>query len=193
MSLVTLVEVKEEIGLPLQTFEHDKFLNRKIASMSDLVEKYCNRTFALTGEKERIDFPLGVVILKKLPVTVVTAFNIDGTVSTEYYIDKEDGLLSYQKAPDQPRKWSNDHYKEYIEIEYSAGFAAIPDAIKDVVLSLVRGEFFNREGDPTKDMKFESSPGSVSTSFFDAARLHPMLGRYVGILDEYKMESGMIV
>lgn len=193
MGLVTLQEVKDEIGIDLADFSFDKFLNRKIESVSDIVEKYCNRTFKKSDETEEFTYPKGIVLLSKLPIIGVASFKVDDVVSSEYYLDKEEGILLYKAANDEPRKWDTTRYKEKISISYSAGFDPVPDSIKDVVLSLVRGEYFNREGDPTKDLKFESSPGSVSTSFFDAARIHPMLGRYVGILDEYRMESGMII
>ena len=192
MGLITLLEAKDEIGLTLTDFSYDKFLTRKIEAMSNIVEKYCNRTFAQSDEEETITYPRGTVILKKLPIIGVASFKVDGVENADYYLDMEDGLLLYQTSNDEPRKWDKTHYKEKISIAYSAGFASIPDSIKDVVLALVRGEFYNKDGDPTKDLKFESSPGSVSTSFFDAARYHPILGRYVGILDEYRMEEGML-
>jgi len=113
---------------------------------------------------------------------------IDGVLSTKYFLEVDSGLLYPQETTkDLPGLWDTSSVAEYISVSYSGGFATIPEDIRDVVLSMVRSEFLGRQGDPSKDVKFESVPDAVSTSYFDNNRVHAMLGKYANVLDPYAM------
>ena len=188
MGLVTLEEVKDEIGMEQDVTQFDNFLNRKIEAISTQIEDYCARSFieqAITNE--RWDYPIGVIMLKQFPVDSIQEVRVDGTAITadEYHLDEETGRLWY-KSDTQIQNWEASDVEEYVEVDYTAGYATLPADLKDAVLALVRKAYLGRKGDPSVNVKFESVPNAISTAYFDPAKEHPLFGNFIEVIALYR-------
>jgi len=195
MSWVTLYDLKDELCIDDDDTQFDAFLTRKRNSIIAAIESYCRRSFLASDEDETIDFPRGIVLLKKYPIISVSAFYINGVASTEYYLDNDTGRLYYQDADGNPMKeWSSTNAEKSVRIQYRAGFEsnAFPDDLKDVVFAMVQQAYLNRDRDTSQRIKFEAIPNVISTAYYDSANLHPTFGAHVDVLNKYACERGML-
>lgn len=196
--LVTLVEMKAFLGEVTNTY--DTFLTDNITLISEAVETYCGRAFAETTytqtfyEEELLELPVGKELtLYHYPVSTVTTV-ILGTPPTETVTD-------YRLIPKTGRLYRTLGWMGVgeIEVEYVAGFAAIPASIKNVVYNLVQERYAKQKSGIAinfgNNVQRVSIPGTISLDFDytlqsnDRENAQGMfLGDYMNVLDMYRSE-----
>ncbi len=149
MSLVTLDDTKNRLGISLADPQYDVYLTSEIALFSDTIEKYCNRLFNLSTYTEtfyRQDFNGDDnYVLYHFPVDVVTTVTEKAPdcpdVARDSRVNNRTGMLSLTVDGIRKSLFQNTGNSGYIEVDYDAGFADIPLDIQECVFSLIEGRF----------------------------------------------------
>ena len=197
--LDTLDNVKTKLGIT--GTEYDDFLNDQITLISDVIESYCRRKFALTSwiqtfYKDDLT-QIRDLELFHFPVDELTALTIDEVENdvAEIRVHKPTGILK--------RKNGGSFYGEEIVVEYSAGYEEIPSPILEVLYSLV-GERYNKKKSGVNlnfgsDVQRISIPGAISIDFdYSLANndrksaFGTILGNYANVLDSYRSERAVV-
>ena len=193
--LTTLAVVKDE--LKKTDTKDDGTLQRFLTSASLAVQQYCNRVFQVEVVldefwPQRDGYPglvrggLAPLQLSRFPLTAVASVVEDGTtltVATDYRIDYAKGQLIRLDSNPYPRSWPS----LAIAVQYSAGFATIPNDVADAVVRMIKQRWFARGVDTS--IKHEMIPGVreydrwVSTGD-EAGNMPPDV---VDILDNYRV------
>lgn len=155
--LTDLATVKAELGIESKKFDAD--LKRYVKAASTAAAQYCNRVFPVESLKDEfwpardswpISSPGGVQVLQltRWPVVTVATVTEDGTAlveGTDFRVDSKLGQLYRLGTTDSyPRPWP----RVAIAVEYSAGYAELPDDLVDAVVKLVKTRWFSRGRDP---------------------------------------------
>jgi len=121
--LTTLATVKAE--LQITSSAQDDHLTRLISEASETLAEACNRVFGRETVKqtERIDIPVGFIILDRDINPAVTSVTVNGTAlaPTEYELDE---YRLYRIMNDRRYGWFA--YSK-VEITYQAGFTLLTD------------------------------------------------------------------
>ena len=140
--LITLDEFRTYKGIKSEN-ETEK-LNSIIPMVSDLVKRYCNRTFVdyySTPTTEWFNGDSASVMLEEIPVVSITSVetSVDGGVTltafTEYYVDEELGKLFTSDGNyfvTQGPVWVKG-----VKVVYTAGYSTAPEEIKLATMDLV--------------------------------------------------------
>jgi hypothetical protein len=208
--LVSLDDMKNYLGIPLNNTSHDAFLTQQITTISEAIEAYCRRKFSVAtynqtfylDEMIELDQVLDTIKLYHFPVNSVTSVTLKeddsdpGTALTEYRINKPTGYIVNKKYRNLFCGGNQ------IEVVYSAGFSVIPTPITNAVYSLV-SERYNKKLNGIdlnfgSDVQSISIPGTISVSYDyslnDNERKNAfgsILGKYVNSLDFYRSERGI--
>lgn len=208
MALVTLAEVQAYLGSSYNA-AYDDFYNQQIALLSEAVEGYCGRKFesaTYTQKWYKEDFegrPVNQLFTFHYPLISVAYVKekvIDPvqetTITTNVRIQKPLGLLHNYKY-----EFFTDG--DYVEANYTAGFAVVPGPIKAVVLALIE-ERYNKKLSGVqlnfgRDVQSIAIPGTISVSFDYSLQSNQrsiaygtILGSYVNVLDLYRSERRVI-
>lgn len=155
---------------------------------SDLIEKYCNRTFHSTAYVNEVYDGTGSnsISLKQYPVTVFTSLdkrnttdNVDSwtTINSQlYFIENNSGVIYY--AP-------NGCFQEGFQLyraSYTAGYTTIPDDLEEACIRLAVEMYNDRKksGDVSQE-----SIGDYSITYNVNANTFKSLGLDL-ILDKYR-------
>lgn len=118
---------------------------RLISAASALVELHCGRTFAQAALDERYDGTgTETLLVDRPPIVSVTAISEDGTA-----LDNSQGLewnaevggraIHRGQGREDPRDaevWEKG--RRNIRVQYTGGYSAVPDAVKQATVLLVR-------------------------------------------------------
>lgn len=156
-ALTTLQTLKDELGIGAGENTHDDALGRLAGVATDLIEKFCKRTFLRgTVTSERVaGFGTPRLFLARTPVVSVTSVIIDGTTidSTTYYVeDDEQGSLfcsscwDWTKPDPGPRGFATEERKylvTYVGGYYLPGHESrnLPFPIEEACIMAVVGRF----------------------------------------------------
>ena len=195
--LVTLNDVKNNLGISLSNTDNDSFLNEQIVVVSDAIELYCGRVFAQTTYtqtfyRDEMGHNVKDLYLYHYPlISLTSVMDESDTLMVDYRINKPTARLHH------PQGWFNGN-KE-VEAIFVAGYASIPSLIKSVVYTLV-GERYSKKLAGV-DMNFGSDvqrislPGTLSIDFDYTLQnneaksaLGVILGSQVNILNQFKTE-----
>jgi hypothetical protein len=154
--LVMLADVREQLQFKSNDTAQDVWLAKVVTRASQQAERYCNRIFAEQTYQDTFGATWGnpgePLMLGQAPIenAVVT---VDGTDldSTTYIADPDPGLL-YNTV--QPLVWTA---TDSIVVQYTAGFAEIPDDVQHAVISLCTMSYRARSRDPM--LRMRETPG----------------------------------
>ena len=176
-NLVTLAQVKLELGIPSNDTTDDQYLNQKITSISALVSKYCNRPF-VTETYQDIYLPdRGIepfhsigrfrpLQLTNWPVQSISsivvapgptsASNETLTEGVDFVLNNRPGqVIRYSETTGLPCSW-----QPYpTTIVYVAGYATIPADLVDQLLALIAGKYQTKGINPMT--KRTNQPGGI--------------------------------
>lgn len=204
MGLITLTKVKEYLGET--TTDYDDFLQDQIDVVSEAVESYCGRKFALdtytqTFYDDQFDFPPKEIYTFHYPLVSVSSV-VQGSedITSSVRVHNESGHL-YRK--ERFLALADD-----VVVQYQAGFAEIPAPVRSAVFSIV-AERYNKKVRGLdlgfgSDVQSISVPGSINIQFDytlqsneRTSKFGMLLQNYINMLDPYRSErvisSGSIV
>lgn len=162
--LTTLTTVKAELAIPNTDTTKDAFLAQAITQSSAIIASYCSRIFQVEALQDifyirRGAFPwrpapqADPLQLARWPITTITSAVqtlSDGTTNTlvedtDFKLDATRGWL-YRLDSEGRVSWSWE--PQILTVQYSAGYATIPDDLSNAVLRLVTARFWLRGRDP---------------------------------------------
>jgi hypothetical protein len=156
--LTTLANAKQ--WLNVQTASDDALITRLISAASDYIQTWLNRVFAIAAYTEgRNGYDTDGMAVKNYPITTVTSVLVDGisipaaTGATDSgYVVNEPRTMIYLRGYRFTRGRMN------VTLNYSAGFALVPNEIEQACIELVGLRYKDREriGITGKSMAGES-------------------------------------
>lgn len=194
--LVTLAEMKSYLGLSTTTY--DAFLTSQIAVISDTIEAYCRRRFKATDYTQTFysnDYQISSQMeLYHFPVIGTPTIEVDGDAITDFRVNRPTAILTRRNG-----FFCGDE----TVVQYSAGYASIPEPIKSVVYSLVEERYNKKLAGVNlnfgSDVQRISIPGTISVDFDYSLqnndRKSPfgaILGSYLNVLDYYRSERAIV-
>lgn len=208
MGLVTLVDMKEYLGI--DDTDYDEFLTEQIDVVSDAIELYCKRKFALAtyvqtfygDDYERVTknlmlymFPLVSVTSVKVGFTDAEAAAASALDPLTYRVNLPTGILIRPIWG-----WFCDRVTL---VTYQAGYSTVPVLIMNSVKTLVK-QRYNLKASGA-DLDFGSSvqsisiPGTISVAFDyslkNADRSTPfgdILGTQLNVIDAFRSEKAIV-
>lgn len=140
--LVTIDEYKEYAKIKSNT--EDSRITMLIATLSELIQTYCNRTFTVEEHVDYFDARTNMVALSNFPVDEITSLSIseDGGVEYEPLIENEDFVVDKQVGYVYSRHGKNflNRYStpaRSLRVEYLAGYEEIPKDLKLAIFDMV--------------------------------------------------------
>lgn len=161
-SFVTLNEVKLWLSIESTNTNNDTLLTSLISSASSWVENWVNRTLSSTSYTERYNGTGNYsMMVKNYPITAISSLTVNGAI-----VSASDGVsVGYVYDNNQIIFIGNKIAKgiQNVAITYTAGYAAIPQDIKQVVIELVGYKFkeMNRIGLESKTIAGEVTTFSL--------------------------------
>ena len=193
MPLITLDQLKSYLQIPLTDTSDDFFLGLLVSSVQDTVENYCHRKFDVTvytGEQHIINhkiFPKNYPIVSVENITRWDA-GVGGVVPdvngiSEYrlfptYID----LLDYQYVTMAGKLKYINGEESYVELDYTAGYAIIPNDLILASLKLAALEY--KESRENRLGVEQETEGAVRYTYSKKDTEFPMT--ISEVLDRYK-------
>jgi hypothetical protein len=169
MALTTLDENKSFLGISLSDHTYDVILEIFRRAIENCVINYCENDFLSTARtKELCDGSLSDVIVPKyFPIISVQAiyFGCDGSGNNGDLVDADN--YSFDATGIILRNGIDTPYgRKYIRIDYTSGYASVPDDVKLVVYQSVKSEY-QRHNRKTEDVGSRSK-GDESESYNSA-------------------------
>lgn len=196
-ALTSVSDVKESLGIASSDTSWDNLIRRKINQVSDLIEKYCNRTFALTPytNEEYNSSQIDELVLRQRPVVVDgshtftlqvrdTPFNENDweTIdSSLYFIDANAGVLNLNFR-------AAGNWNRY-RATYSAGYSTIPDDLAEAAASLVSFYVTNASGSKISVQRIKE--GQRETQYFDNLHGFISIMQQLGVDDTINAYANM--
>jgi len=204
--LVTLNETKAYLGITLTMTEFDSFLTQQVTLLSNAIEGYCGRKFGLatyiqTFYEDEMDIDSKhptKLPLYHYPITTITSV-LEGTApettaNTTYRLHRPSATLTNTTG------WFNGGN---VQVTYEAGYASIPEVLKQVVYSLVQQAYNKKKNGVTldfgNDVQSISIPGVMSIAYDyslqnnDRKSTYGMyLSGYLNVLNIYRSERRMV-
>jgi len=195
MPLTTLTKCKNYLGTSYVDTTDD-FLNDLILATQVTVENYCHRHFDITvykGEQHNIKHK---IFPKETPIiSVQNIVRLDGSIintlpdsndMTNYrifpgYVE----LLDYIYVTMGDRLKYVNSEESYVEIDYTAGFTAIPADLSLAATKLIVSEY--KESREDRLGLVSHSEGAISDTYYKTENEIPISIR--GVLDRYKRVS----
>jgi uncharacterized phiE125 gp8 family phage protein len=153
---VTLAEFKEHIKWDADDTSEDVSMSIYIKSATKQAEAFTGRVIQASTYESTIDYWPGCMKLDVIPVDldslVVKYTDPDGaeqTLADTEYTVIDNGADEYAEIKFDGTMPSLDDIEEPITLEYDAGYAATPDAIKLGILLLAASYFENRQNEVT--------------------------------------------
>jgi hypothetical protein len=148
--LITVDEFKRYHGIAGTS--DDTLLQELIDEVSDFVEAYCQRSFALATYQEKYDIHFewqNEISLRHYPaltVSWVAAAGVSLDAST-WYVDLDAGIIKLAYDTRFPRG------REQVEVLYRAGYSSTPPLIRKAVRRLVAIEYGIRKSPELESAK----------------------------------------
>lgn len=176
--LISLETAKSFLGITNN--DYNDLLNSIIAQSSDVIEKYCDRTFTLTTYTDKVMDGSGGYeqVMRQYPITAVSKIehkvcNTWSDLSNDDYdIDGESGIIVKDSVFMQGRL----NYR----FSYTAGYSTIPNDLQLACCMLTSTIFSKRKGAGIKS----ESLGDHSVTFAEGA--DALSSDVKMILDKYK-------
>jgi hypothetical protein len=134
-ALCSLEDVKSFLGISSTDTTKDELLETIINGVSGSIEDYCQRKFLAREYTDTIRNHWGrVLTLRQYPIIEVTSLTVEGTELTEeddYAILSSIGGIDFYSTMSI---WK-------IEVEYTAGYEAIPDALRLLTMEMVQATY----------------------------------------------------
>ena len=198
--LDTLANVKTRLGI--STTEDDTFLTSQITLISDVIEAYCRRKFSETDwietfYKESFVSSTVEIQLYHFPVSAVTALSIDG-------VPFDVTQLKIHKPTSSIRRKDNGLlYGNEVIVSYTAGYAAVPTPVLEVLDSLVKERLNKRKTGVDlnfgSDVQRVSIPGAISIDFDYSltnndrvSSYGTIIGSFANVLDDWRSERTVV-
>ena len=156
--LVTLDDVREQLQIRQNDTAQDAWLAKVITRCSRQAERYCSRIFSQQGYQDVFGIVSGdlqkPLMLGQAPVDPTTAtVTLDGTdLALGDIITEQDAGLVYRVT--DPFRWLS---TSSLTVQYTGGFAEIPDDVAQAVIELCVTEYRGRTRDPM--LRERETPG----------------------------------
>lgn len=185
MELISLDEFKAYSKI--RSNEQDEKLNLLIPMVSDLVKKYCNRTFVDYVDTYKVEyFSDGglTVYTGEQPIISISEVASKATVADTAYT----ALVEYTDYVWDKHKdniyclWGDDGFYTFpnsLRVTYKGGYTAIPEDLKLAVLDLI-GFYHKGEAVPRKSL----NSNQVSVEYSKSSDFPPHIKR---VLDLYRI------
>lgn len=185
--LTTLANLKEYLKIPTATTTDDALLGSLIVRVSAFIRDYLGRTITDEGTLTEYHDGLGrsYVMLNEYPILTLTtvhddpdrAFGSSALIATADLIQEEDLGIIRRKfgVPFQ-------NYRKNVQIVYTAGYAAVPGGIEQVVIEVISAKYkkLPRIGVQSRSLK------DGSRSYFSSREFST---EQQGLLSPYRRES----
>lgn len=199
--LVTLDDMKKNLGIELDDTTYDDFLTEQINIISEAMELYCGRKFlkkTYTQTFYRDEFPKDTVkelYLYHYPVHSIVDIDEGGDDLLGYRIVFSTGLMRL------PTGFFRSDTE--LDITYVAGYTELPYVLKNCIYSLV-GERYSKKQSGIdlsfgSDVQRVSIPGTISIDYDytlqnndQTTALGVILGNQINVLDQFKSERKVI-
>lgn len=213
MSLVSLADLKDYLGIDSGDTSQDTFLNSEIALFDSAVQNYCNRVFEVntyTEEIYRDDFDpsKNYHLLYHHPVVSVSSVTEKAPNQTDesltYRIERRTGKLVITNDDGaKTRMWQNYYSGAYLEIVYDAGYLSVPAEIKECIFQLIEQRFNRKQSGIAlnfgNNVQRISIPGVMGIDFDytlnsneRSTKYGMILGDYLNVFDNYRSERTLI-
>lgn len=115
-------------GLP------DEFIEKRIETLSRVIEEYCNTKFTPTEAIWSTDLKKKIVTLKKplLHVNELEVLSSPLEENEDYYVYPEKNLIEFEDISKYERR------KKALSIKYTYGYEEVPAIVKEVLLDLFK-------------------------------------------------------
>ena len=115
-------------GLP------DEFIEKRIETLSRVIEEYCNTKFTPTEATWSTDLKRKIVTLKKplLHVNELEVLSSPLEENEDYYVYPEKNLIEFEDISKYERR------KKALSIKYTYGYEEVPAIVKEVLLDLFK-------------------------------------------------------
>ncbi len=179
-ALTNLADVKESLGIASGNTTKDNLIIRKINQITDAIENYCQRRFAVTSYiEEYAASQIDVLVLRQRPIVIdgthtftlewrTTAFNDSQfeTVDAQlYFVDEPSGVMNLMFN-------AVGHWNRY-RITYSAGYTPIPNDLAEAA-NLLACYFVNNPNAATAGVQ-QISEGQRATRYFQKNNFYNIL------------------
>lgn len=141
MALTTVANVKQYLGISGSS--EDALLSRLVDWATDLIHSYCGRIFPEAGYDEYYDGDgTDGLLANQYPISTVTTLEVNGLQkdASAYTLYEQLGLLRL-KSGVFPRG------KKNIRLQYTAGYATIPNDLEQAAIELVAMKYYDRGRD----------------------------------------------
>ena len=143
MSLTTRASIKQVLGIPTAITEHDDYVDVLVAVVDTEILGYTGISAltqtTFTEKHDVTEQGQSQVLLRNFPVSSVSSMKLGGTtVATgDYYLDSDIGVI---RLTTLGATFSTG--RQNIEVEYSAGYATVPNDLS-YAASLLAASHFN--------------------------------------------------
>lgn len=214
MSLVTLSDLKDYLGILPADTSQDTYLNSEITLFDDAVLNYCNRVFEQTTVTETIyydDFKdKKEHYLYHHPIISITSItekhpDQNDVLVLDYRLNKRIGRIEVIENSFHQRSWLFQNYTigASLEIVYEAGYSVVPLEIQESIKSLIQARYNKKQAGV--DLNFGNNvqrisvPGVMGIDFDYTLNSNErknkygmILGDYLNVFDNYRSERTMI-
>jgi len=176
MALISVERAKDVLGIPPEDHTQDGMLGRQIAAVSMAVSSYCDRTFVQQTYRDQFrsvcnwmgfghplflrQYPICVDESTHLPLVTIVE---DGAPFTDYEAYLARGALYRLDGVGNVCGWS----AGLIVVDYTAGYAVIPEDIQAAATEWVAARWSARGRDPT--VRSQTIPDVISESYFSGS------------------------
>ncbi|GEM_PF-3424573 len=194
--LIAVSDIKNYLGIPQVDTTWDSFLAYQSELTSNAVEMYCGRSFY---HKEYIqtfnvadysNTAFDNLLLYHFPITSLTSVKLDGSLTSDYRLNKGNGLLLsiYRNFSCQ-----------VLEVRYFAGYQVLPKVLEFVILSIIEQNYNKKKSGVSvgfgNDVQSISISGVMKIDFDYSLESNQrknafgvIVGSFANILDSFRSE-----
>jgi hypothetical protein len=196
MSLITLSEAKNYLGISAADTSFNSFLTQQISVVSEAIEAYCRRKFAQatytqTYSFEDYGYSPDELPLFMYPLVSITSITEDGIDLADYKANLPTGVIVNKGG-----FFTTGHE---LEVVYVAGYATIPALVKQVCYNVVEERYNKKKSGVSlnfgSDVQRISIPGTISIDFDYTLTQNErsnsfgsILGNNLNVLDFFRSE-----
>lgn len=174
--LTTRANVKT--ALDISGTQDDDRIDALLAQVTDEIQTYCDRTFALgsglTEYPEVRGYPLGSVILVRTPVVSVTSLHFSDewpcvydsttllTEDTDYVVDSDSGVIRFVC-----NKYPTGLPVRSVRVVYDGGYSTIPADLERAAIELIAAKLMKGKHASYHVTSRSAADGSISGIRFD--------------------------
>lgn len=140
MALVTTAVAKRKIVLSRMS---STMLGDILEASSDMVENYCDRTFAYAAAITEVHNGNGTdtIYTERIPIVTVASVTItdeNGTTelldATDYVIEEAAGRITFGPQNDSSYSVFPNTYPQNVSVVYAGGYSSIPEAVQEATV-----------------------------------------------------------